>query len=470
MSDDIVFSTATELAAALKAGELSSREVVEAHLARIDRVNPSINAVVTLVADQALAAAKAADDLLASGAAVGPLHGMPILHKDTYATAGIRTTQGSPIFADFVPTSNDLLITRELAAGAITMGKTNVPEFAAGSHTFNQVFGTTLNPWDRTRSAGGSSGGSAAALAARLTPLADGSDMGGSLRNPASFCGVVGFRPSPGRVPAYPVVSAWSTLGVQGPLGRTVADAALLLSVQAGPSELSPISLDDPGSVFAGSLEADLSGLRVAWSADLGGAVDVDPEVRRIVTAQAAVFESLGCIVEEASPRFTGADEVFRTLRAVQFEAGMGALRDKHADRMKPSLVWNIDAARSLTGADVARVEVLKTQLFQRMRRFFERHDVLILPTSQVPPFDASLEYPSEVDGKPQQTYLDWMRSCYYVSTLGVPALSVPAGFTSGGLPVGIQIVGPFRSDLRVLQVGHAFEQATGWTRHHPKD
>jgi amidase len=468
MSTDVVLMTAVDLAAALRTRQLSAREVVAAHLAQIERVNRAINAVVTLTAEQAMTAAASADELMAAGAEMGPLHGLPILHKDTHATAGIRTTQGSPIFADFVPPSNELVVERELAAGAITLGKTNVPEFAAGSHTFNPVFGTTLNPWDPSKSAGGSSGGSAAALAAGLAPLADGSDMGGSLRNPASFCNVVGLRPSPGRVPTWPSLTAWSTVSVQGPMGRTVADVALLLSAIAGPTQLSPIAIDEPGSQFAQPLEFDPAGLRVALSADLGGAVDVDPDVRERVTAQAAVFEDLGCIVEEACPSFAGAEEVFRTLRAVQFEAALGRLRDKHPDRMKASVLWNVDEGRKIGGADLARAEVMHTQLFHRAREFFASYDVLVLPTSQVAPFDAAMEYPTEVDGRPQQTYLDWMRSCYFVTVLGNPALSVPAGFTPAGLPVGIQIVGPHHGDRRVLQVGHAHETATQWTSRHP--
>ncbi|MCW2540118.1 MAG: amidase [Frankiales bacterium] len=468
MAEEITFQSAVALAAALRARQLSAREVVEAHLTQIDRVNPQVNAIVTIVAEQAIMAADRADDLLVSGGEIGPLHGLPIVHKDTHATAGIRTTQGSPIFADFVPAADELIVRRELAAGAITLGKTNVPEFAAGSHTFNPVFGMTRNPFDVTRSAGGSSGGAAAALATGMAPLADGSDMGGSLRNPAAFCNVVGLRPSPGRVPSWPTVSAWSTLSVQGPMARSVADVALLLSAIAGPTELSPIALDEPGYHFGGPLDRDMAGLRVAWSADLGGAVDVDPEVRYIVAAQAAVFADLGCVVEEGCIDFDGADEVFRNLRAIQFEAALGPLRDAHSDLMKPSIIWNIDEGRKLTGADLARTQQLQTRLYHRVRQFFEQYDVLVLPTSQVAPFDAGLEYPSSVDNKPQHTYIDWMRSCYFVSAVGCPALSVPAGFTSAGLPVGIQIVGPHRADLLVLQVGHAFEEATRWTHRRP--
>lgn len=468
VDSDIVFLRAVDVAAMLRSRELSAGEVVEAHLAQIERVNPDVNAVVTLVAERALDEAQAADDRLASGADVGPLHGIPLLHKDTHATAGIRTTQGSRVFADHVPDQDELIVARERAAGAISLGKTNTPEFAAGSHTFNEVFGLTRNPYDLSRSAGGSSGGAAAALTCGMAPLADGSDTGGSLRNPASFCNVVGLRPSPGRVPIYPDVSGWSTLTVQGPMARTVADVALLLSAIAGPTDLSPIALNDPGATFAGSLDRDLTGLRVAWSADLGGTVPVDPEVRAVVSAQAVVFEQLGCIVEEICLDFAGADEVFRTQRAINFEAGLGELRDAHPDLIKPSVVWNVDEGRRLTGAEVARAQRLHTDLFHRARRFFERYDALVLPVSQVPPFDAALEYPTEVDGVAQETYLDWMRSAYFVSVLGHPALAVPAGFSTAGLPIGVQILGGHRQDLTVLQLGHAYEQATPWAARRP--
>ncbi|HEY2044894.1 MAG TPA: amidase [Jatrophihabitans sp.] len=468
MSSEIVFLSAVELSAALRSRQLSALEVVQAHLAQIDSVNPAVNAVVTLVADRAVAEAKAADDRLMSGAEIGPLHGLPILHKDTHATAGIRTTQGSTLFADSVPDQDELIVARERTAGAISLGKTNVPEFAAGSHTFNEVFGATHNPFDLSRSPGGSSGGAAAALACGMAPLADGSDMGGSLRNPASFCNVVGLRPSTGRVPTWPAAAAWSTLSVQGPMARTVSDVALLLSVIAGPTDLSPIALNEPGEMFAEPLGRDLANLRIAWSPDLGGSVAVDSAVRNIVTAQVSVLESLGCTVEEACLDFDGADEVFKTLRAIQFEANLGRLRDAHPDAIKHSVVWNVDEGRRLTGADVARGQRLHTEIFHRARRFFERYDALVLPVSQVVPFDGSMEYPQEVDGVAQETYLDWMRSSYFVSILGNPALSVPAGFTPDGLPVGVQIVGPHRADLSVLQVGYAFEQATRWSDNHP--
>ncbi|NYE46271.1 amidase [Spinactinospora alkalitolerans] len=468
MHEEITYRSARELARMLRAREVSAREVVGAHLDRIAAVNPAVNAVVTVCAERAMAEAAAADERLASGAGVGPLHGLPIAHKDTHETAGVRTTFGSPVFADHVPERDELIVERMRAAGAITIGKTNVPEFAAGSHTFNPIFGTTRNPYDTAKSAGGSSGGAAAALAAGMHPLADGSDMGGSLRNPASFNNVVGLRPTPGRVPTHPAPLGWSTLSVQGPLARDTADAALLLSVLAGPDPRSPIAVAEPGAGFAEPLERDLSGLRVAWTPDLGGAFTCERTVLDALAPQLRTFEGLGCRVEEAAPDLSGADEVFRTLRAWLFESNFGPLLDADPGRLKASVVWNIEEGRKLSGADLARAERLHTALFHRVREFFERYDVLLLPVSQVAPFDASQEFPTDIDGEVQETYLDWMRSAYCISVTGSPALSVPAGFTPAGLPVGLQIVGPHLAERRVLEVGHAFEQATGFGLHRP--
>jgi amidase len=459
--EDLCFASARDLVAALRIGELSSHEVVEAHLRRIERCNTEVNAVVTLVADRALAAADAADARRAAGEPIGPLHGLPIVHKDTHETAGIRTTQGSPLLADHVPRRDELIIERLQAAGTVALGKSNVPEFAAGSHTFNPLFGTTRNPYDLTRSAGGSSGGAAAALACGMTPIADGSDMGGSLRNPASFCNVVGLRPSPGRVPSWPAQAAWATMAVQGPMARSVSDTALMLSAIAGPDPRSPIALQDPGSDFDVPLDRDLRGLRVAWTPDLGGAMPVDRPVIGALEPQLRAFSALGCHLEQDSPDLTGAEEVFRILRAWQFEMALGSLVDRHPDQVKASVRWNVEVGRRLTGHDIAKAETLHTELFHRVRRFFESYDVLLLPVSQVAPFDADLEYPTRVAGVPQETYLDWMRSAYWISATGCPALSVPGGFTDDGLPVGLQVVGPHRADLRVLQIGHAFEQET---------
>ena len=382
-------------------------------------------------------------------------------HKDLHETAGLLTTYGSPLRANYVPAEDALVIERMRQAGVITIGKTNVPEFGAGSHTFNPLFGATRNPYDRSKSAGGSSGGTAAALACGMHPIGDGSDMGGSLRNPASFNNVVGFRPSPGRVPGWPALMAWGTMGVSGPMARTVADTALLLSVLAGPDPRSPIALETPGSRFAEPLESDPRGLRVAFSPDLGGAVPVEPEVAAATTAAALVFADLGARVTDASPDFTGADEVFRTLRAWNFEATFGALEEQSPEAFKATLRDNIAQGRALSGRDLARAEQLHTALFQRVRQFFTHYDILLLPVSQVLPFDVDLEYPTEINGVPMTDYLDWMASAYLISATGCPALSVPAAFSQGGLPIGVQLVGPHHADFAVLQAGHAFEQAT---------
>ncbi|WP_306317905.1 MULTISPECIES: amidase [unclassified Streptomyces] len=468
-SDALCALDAVELADRIRRRDLSAREVLAAHLDRVERVNPALNAIVTLDAEGAREAARQADERAASGAELGPLHGLPIAFKDTHLTRGLRTTHGSPLFADHVPDEDELLVERVQNAGAIRIGKTNVPEFAAGSHTFNPVFGATRNPYDRTRSAGGSSGGAAAALAARLTPIADGSDMGGSLRNPASFCNVVGLRPTPGRVPSLPTNDLWETLGVAGPMGRTVADVALLLSVLAGPDPRFPQSLETPGPSFRAPVARELKGLRVAYAPDLGGRVPVDPEVRAVIAEQGKVFEAAGAHVVEDCPDLDGADDVFRTLRAQAFRTGLGPLLETDRDKLKPSLVWNIEEGLKLTSADLARARTEHTRIHLAAAGFFDRYDVLIAPVSQVAPFDVDAEYPTVIDGQPQHTYLDWMRSAYLLTVLGAPALSVPAGFTPAGLPVGLQIVGPPRAERAVLDIGAAYEAATGHGRRAPR-
>ena len=455
--------TATELARLIREREISAREVMEAHLRRIEAVNLHVNAIVTLVADQALDQADAADAAVARGELLGPLHGLPIAVKDAHRTRGIRTTLGSPIHATDMPDGDDLIVEREKRAGAIVIGKTNVPEYSAGSQTFNPVFGATLNPYDPFRTCGGSSGGSAVVLACGMAPLADGSDLGGSLRNPASFCNVVGLRPSPGRVPSWPAQWAWWTLSVDGPMARTTADVALLLSAIAGPDPRSPISLGEPGSRFADPLERAFDGTRIAW-VRLG--LPFEPEVQAVVDAQVPVFESLGCTVEHEEPDLSGADEIFKGLRAWWFEASRGD--DYRAQRpLKPAIVWNVEQGLRVTGPDLGRLETMRTELYERVRLFMARYDYLILPTVQVLPFDVQTEYPTQINGIAMDSYLDWMRSCYLISAIGSPAISVPAGFSAGGLPVGLQLVGRYNDDWSVLQLAHAFEEATGnWNRH----
>jgi amidase len=456
------YSSARVMAAAVAAKQISARELLDLHLDRITAVNGAVNAVVSLDEERARAGAAAADEQLAGGHPTGALHGLPHAFKDTHEVAGWRTTFGSPLRADYVPRRDELIVERVRRAGVVPIGKTNVPEWAAGSHTFNPLFGTTRNPYDLTRSAGGSSGGAGAALAAGMLPLADGSDMGGSLRNPASFNNVVGLRPSVGRVPSWPTTNAWELTSVGGPMARNVEDLALLLSVLAGPSTRAPLSLETPGSAFAPPLrDGGLAGVRVALSVDLGGAFTVDHAVADVVRAQAIILEGQGAAVEEAHPVLHSAEAAFRTLRAWVFHNRFRTLLDKRPNDFKPALRDNIMAGADLTGSDLARAYQQLTSIHDRMRAFFETYDLLALPVSQVPPFSADQEYPSEINGVEQQTYLDWMRSAYLITVTGCPAISVPAGFTPDGLPVGLQLVGPVRQERRLLEMAHAFEQAT---------
>jgi amidase len=457
--DDLCFTSAVELAAMIRAKKVSAREVMQAHLAQIERVNPAVNAIVTLVGERAMADAAAADQELARGKPRGPLHGLPIAHKDLVATKGIRTTQGSPFYRDFVPEADAAIITLIRKGGALTVGKTNTPEFGAGSHTFNTVFGATKNPYDVTRSCGGSSGGAAVALACGMVPIADGSDTGGSLRNPAAFCNVVGFRPSPGRVSVGR--SSWSPLSTSGPMARSVADAALFLSVLAAADRGDPKALTDDPARFARRLDRDFKGTRVAWYTGLGG-IPFEPEIRRVIDENRRVFESLGCVVEEAEPDFAGVDEAFPTLRHLSYHTSHAAMAKQRPEWIKDTIHWEIAEAERQSAVDVARAVAVQDRLYAHVQGFFARYDYFVLPVTQVEPFDVTIPYPTSVAGVPMQTYIDWMRSCWYVTFMANPAISVPAGFTSSQLPVGLQIVGRHRDDWSVLQLAHAFERATG--------
>lgn len=459
-ASEICSLTALEMARRLRRRELSAIEVMEAHLERIERLNSQVNAIVTLVPEQAMSGARAADEALARGEDVGPLHGLPVAHKDLFPTRGIRTTYGSPIFRDFVPEEDALIVERLREAGAITIGKTNTPEFGAGSQTFNEVFGETKNPYDLSKTCGGSSGGAAAALACGMIPIADGSDMGGSLRNPAAFCNVVGLRPSPGRVPTWPSDAPWSPLSVDGPMGRTVEDVALVLDAISGPDSRAPLSISEAAGGFRVLLERDFGGARIAWSKNLGG-LPFDSQVTDSFEARRGIFESMGCDVEEAEPDLSGADEVFKVWRAWQFELSYGDLLDTHRADLKETVVWNIEEGRRLTGRRVGQAERLRADLYQKAREFMEKYEFLVLPTTQVPPFDIEQRYVTEINGAKLETYIDWMRSCYYITVIGLPAISVPCGFTSEGLPVGLQIVGRYRDELGVLQLASAFEHAS---------
>lgn len=449
--------TAVELAGRLAKRQVSAREVMTAHLAQIERVNPKVNAIVTLVADQAMAGAAKADELIAKGGPVGALHGLPVAHKDLVDTAGIRTTRGSRFFRDHVPTRDAMIVSKIKAAGAVTLGKTNTPEFGAGSQTFNEVFGATKNPYDPTRTCGGSSGGAAVATACRMLPIADGSDTGGSLRNPPAFCNVVGLRPSPGRIANEG--GGWSPLSVSGPIARTVADVALFLSAIAGPSEGS-LSINEDPALFRRPLDRNFKGVRVAWYRGLGG-IPFQPEIRRVIDATRSVFESLGCVVEEAEPDFTGVAEAFPVLRYVANHAQYAPLIQQRPEWVKDTIKYEVAQAEKMTGADVSKALARQSRLYVETRQFFGKYEYFILPVTQVEPFDLKTPYPTEIAGTAMPSYIDWMRSCWYVTMMATPAISVPGGFTAGGLPVGLQIVGRHRNDWSVLQLAHAFERAT---------
>ena len=466
-ASSLCFTSTVEMARLIRAKKLSAREALAEHLKQIERVNPKVNAIVTLVPEMAAAAAAKADEMQARKEVLGPLHGLPVAHKDLLETSGIRTTFGSPLYKDNIPTVDDIVVERIRRAGAITIGKTNTPEFGAGSQTFNKVFGATHNPYDLTKTCGGSSGGAAVALACGMTPVASGSDTGGSLRNPAAFCNVVGFRPSIGRVPNPNAAFAWSTLSTSGCLGRSVADLAFVLSTIAGPDSRAPLSINEPGERFARPLDRSFKGVRVAWFKDLGGA-PFDPRVRAVVDGHRKTFESLGCIVEQAEPDFALAEIAFRVLRAWGSANTYGARLREHPESFKDTLTGEIEEGLRLTGMEVARAETAHGQLWRQFQAFLEKYEYFVLPTTQLPAFDVNTPYPTEIAGVKFENYIDWMKSCWYISATGNPAASVPGGFTPEGLPVGVQIVGRNKEDFSVLQMAHAFEQATGFAKKRP--
>jgi amidase len=467
--NELCFTQARALARLLRTRKVSATEVVKAFIAQIERVNPKVNAIVTFLPELALSSAKALDRNLKKSKP-GLLAGLPIAIKDVIATKGVRTTWGSLVYKDHVPTEDHVLAERLKAAGAILIGKTNTPEFGAGSQTFNAVFGATLNPYDPTKTCGGSSGGAAVAAACGMVPVADGGDFAASLRNPGNYCNVVGFRPSTGRVPAYPHPYPWSNLSELGPMARTVSDAAFLLAAMAGPDPRAPTSMSEPGSIFLRPLKRSFKKARVAWSRDLGG-LPMDPRVTRVLEPQRKVFQELGCIVEDAEPDFSGATEAFESLRALTWLHRGGTLLKEHRDKLKATVIWNTEEGLKRSAADIARAESLRTALFHRMRQLLEKYDFFVCPVNQLPPYPVDLEWPREIAGVPMGNYLDWMKSCYYITITSHPAISVPAGFTDDNppLPVGIQIVGRYRDDFGVLQLAHAFEQATQtWQRRPP--
>lgn len=467
LNQDLCFLSATEQSKLIRSQKISVQELIRAHLDQIERYNPVLNAIVTLNADSAMAEAYAADQELEKNTKVGILHGLPVAHKDLFLTKGVRTTFGSLAFEDFVPDVDSLPVERLKKAGGISLGKTNTPEFGAGSQTFNAVFGSTPNPYDLTKTCGGSSGGGAVALASGMISIADGTDLGGSLRNPASFCNLVGIRPSVGRVPSWPESLGWYTMSVPGPMARTVQDVALAMAAMSGPDDRSPISLEAPGEIFLNPLTRSFKGCKIAFSANLGG-LPVEPEVAKVVESTRAVFQDLGCEVINDEPNISEADEIFMLWRAWRTELRITPLLKEHRDQFKDTVIWNAEQGLPITGPQLARAEAKRTELYHRMREFFKKYEFLVLPVSQVAPFSIDLEFPQEINGVKMNTYIDWQKSAYHISALGNPAISVPAGFTSSNLPVGIQIVGRHRDDFGILQLAYAFEQKTQFAQKKP--
>lgn len=460
--NDLLWLPARELVELQRRREVSAREILDAHLAQIDAVNPKVNAIITLAEDHARALAARADAAVARGGLLGPLHGLPVAHKDLAPTKGIRTTYGSKLYAGHVPDHDALVVEQLVNAGAVTVGKTNVPEFGAGIQSTNELFGPTRNPYDLNLTAGGSSGGgAAAAVATGMVALADGGDTGGSLRNPATFCNVVGLRPSVGSVPMWPANDPFAPLSIQGPIGRTVDDVALQMTVLTRADPRSPWGLGD-ASRFTAGLEYDFSDVPVAWSADLGGQLAVDDAVR---TAMQPVHEALAGIsrkVAVAAPDMTGADEAFRTLRGWYRALNYGDRYAANPEAFGIRVRQDIENGLATTSADLMRAHKLRGLLFQRFAEFTREYRYLVTVTTQVVPWSADQLWPERIGGTRSENYLDCMRSMYWFTVLGVPALSVPAGFTADGLPVGVQIVGRSGDDLGVLRLARQIERALG--------
>jgi len=467
---DICFVPAVELVRLYRARQTSPLEVMEAVLARIDAVNPAVNAYVTVAHESALAEARRATQALRRRATpLPPLHGVPVSIKDLTSTKGIRTTWGSVFFKDHVPDKDDLVVERLKAAGAIVVGKTNTPEFGAGGNTFNALFGATRNPWNAALTSGGSSGGAAVAVACGMGPIAQGTDLGGSVRVPASFCGVLGLRPSPGLVPAYPKTLAWDTLSVIGPLARTVGDVALMLSAMAGPDDRAPISYEVDTSEFVRAVKApSVNGWRIAWAPDLHGLLPVDEEVARVAQSATHVFQSLGAKIETASPDFSGIKDIVRGTRALTMTALQLDKLPAWREQLQKDLARDIDLALTRSAQDVAHSEVLRTALWHRVREFMASRDLLVLPTVAIPPFPVEQPYPAEIHGKVLDNYTEWFYLTYAITLTGLPAISVPCGFTRSGLPIGLQIVGRRRQEAAVLRAAAALEAAAPWDSHIP--
>lgn len=467
---EIVNLGATALRRAIRAREVSSVEVMTAYLDHIEAVNPKLNALVALQPRESLLAqARALDEAAAKGRFAGLLHGFPQAPKDLQVVKGIVSTSGSPIFKAFVPPADSLPVARMRAAGAIFIGKSNTPEFGFGSHTYNPVYGVTRNPFDPARSAGGSSGGAAVALATHMLPVADGSDYGGSLRNPAGWNNVVGFRTSYGVVPTE-AKDAWTpSMGVTGPMGRTVEDVALLLSVQAGYDARAPLAPEAPGSRFAVPLAAEMKGRRIGWLGDFGGATPCEPGVLAVCESALKAFEAMGCHVEPAMVDHAVEPVWQAAIRLRAWQQG-GNILDHYRDParralLKPEAQWEVETGLPLSAYDITAASVTRTEWSNGFRRLFQRFDYLVAPTAQVFPFPVEQHWPAEIAGRTMRTYHEWMQGVLLVTLSGCPSLAVPAGFGASGLPMGIQIIAPVHGELACLQMGYAYEQASGYPR-----
>ncbi len=455
--------TATDLSRLIAAREVKPSEVMEATLARVAAVNEAVNAVVSMPDEGALM-----DQAQAADAAPrrGWLHGVPLAVKDLVAVKGIRTTWGSPLFAGHVPGTDDLLAARMRAAGAIFIGKTNTPEWGHGSHSFNPVHGVTRNPYDLSRTAGGSSGGAAAALAARMVAVADGSDMMGSLRNPAAFCNVYGFRPSYGLVPADAVGDTFlATMATEGPMARTVEDVARLLEVQAGANPEVPFGRE--GEPFGDRLEIDMRGRRIGWLGDWGGAYGCEPGIVELCEAGLRVFEGMGAVVETVAPPFPAEKLWFAwtTIRAMLNAGDKQAMAADPAKRalIKPESLWEIEQGMRVTAAEFHAASVIRSRWYARLAKLFGEYDALVMPTAQVWPFPVEWRWPQAIESRAMDTYHRWMEVVIPVSLAGVPSLNVPVGFGAQGLPMGMQVFGPMGADARVLAIGQQYHLATDW-------
>ena len=460
--------TAREAVSRLKNGEVSPIELIDAAEERIRKTDTKINALPTLCFDRARTNARRLIEKPIKDAPPQYLHGLPIAVKDLVEVSGVRTTWGSPIHAEHISTHSDYLVERLEANGAIVIGKSNTPEFGAGSHTFNEVFGHTHNPWNTSLSAGGSSGGAAAALAAGQVWLATGSDLGGSLRNPASFCSLVGLRPSPGRIAHGPTSLPFNDLSVDGPMGRNIGDVALMLDAQVGRDPRDPLSLPAPETSFLTAADQPLLPKRVGFSPDLGF-LPVENDVKDLCAQAAQFFADMGVVVEEACIDFTGADEIFHVLRGQLFAAGRASLLD-YRDQLKPEVIWNIEAGLKMSATDIAHATHARGALYQRTLEFFDKYDLLLCPAAAVPPFDGHSRYPTEIAGVKQERYIDWLMICGAISLTTCPAASVPCGFTNDKRPVGLQIVAPPREEAALISACSLYEQTQPYANMLPID